>query len=399
VIARSMRDYSFIATAVVSHASLSIVAPPQTKTRGMIAEKAMAEIPLVNGDTLISQSNALGGYTIYTLTIPPAHSVECVTSGENGDAELSLYFSDSDFYCKSENEGSNEDCKMTALARQDKIYAKVLAREAYTALKITCTISEDHVSVRPLTDGQPLSSQSGEGNSTELYYLTVQGGYSVECVISGDNGNVDLFLRFGDPAFPNACASETTSSNEVCSATAPYRMGADVVDNVVLYAEVSADEAYSNLTITCTTSKEPVPPIAIVDGKASSGQYGRHFTSTVYTLSIPAGRFVECETSCNNGDADLYLTFSDDLEDWEECEHTKGSNEVCNATAPAGVNTTTLNAEVYAYSEYFNLAITCTISESPTSSPSVVPTSSPTFAPTPVPIDCQVSGLFDLKCK
>jgi hypothetical protein len=289
--------------------------------------------------------------------------------------------------------GSNEYCKMTALTSQVTIYAEVWTEKSYSGLAITCTISEDHVSLLALTDGQPLSSQSGEVNSTQLYLLTVPGGHSVECVTSCDNGNADLKLRFGDPALLDTCYSGSNSSNEVCNAAAPYRpddylVDDDFVNTTTLYAEVYSVGKYSNLTITCTIS-EGLPSIALVDGKRLDGQHGAHHTSTFYSLNIPAGHSVECETSCDNGDADLYLFF-DDSEGWEEYVSHSDSYEVCSATAPADENTM-LHAEVHAYGEYSNLNIRCTTKSPP------VPTARP--SPQPTEPNCQASGLFSGQCK
>jgi hypothetical protein len=299
---------------------------------------------------------------------------------------------------------------MTSLGAEVNIYAEVWAAKSYSDLAITCKISEDHVSMLDLTDGQPLSDQSGvatsEVNSTQQYLLTVPGGHSVECVTSCDNGDANLKLRFSDPALPESCSSGSNSSNEVCKATAPYRpddylVYDDFVDPTTLYAEVYSDGAYSNLTITCNIS-EGLASVALVEGETLDGQDGEYHISTFYTLDVPAGHFVDCEIEGDNGDADLHMFF-DDPEDEEDCYTGDGSYEFCSATAPAGGDFSTLHAEVHAFREYSNLSITCTTSpptQSPTLSPNM-PTKSPTNSPmvTEEEPNCPVRGLFGHECK
>ncbi len=108
----------------------------------------------------------------------------------------------------------------------------------------------------------------------------------------------------------------------------------------------------------------PNPPIALTDGVALGNQDATTDNIQQYTLSVAAGHTVTCSTTCNNGDADLYLRFGADADvnpnsTNNECgSFTATSNESC--TTGAAPSATTLFAGVHAFSAYTNLSITCT---------------------------------------
>jgi len=109
----------------------------------------------------------------------------------------------------------------------------------------------------------------------------------------------------------------------------------------------------------------PQPPIALTDGVPLSGQSGNTGELQQYTLDVAADDSVTCTTSCNNGDADLYLRFGAEAEanpnsTNNECgSYSSNSNESCSA-GPAQT-ADTLYAAVHAYATYTDLTITCTI--------------------------------------
>jgi len=110
----------------------------------------------------------------------------------------------------------------------------------------------------------------------------------------------------------------------------------------------------------------PAPPVELFDGVAESGQSGTTGDVQQYfLLGVNAGDSVTCTTSCNNGDADLYLRFGAEAEPnptsaVNECgSYSSNSNESC--TTSAASSATTLYAAVHAYATYSALAITCTI--------------------------------------
>jgi len=104
-----------------------------------------------------------------------------------------------------------------------------------------------------LTDGQSLSGQSGDTGVVQQYTLSVSSGDTVTCATACNNGDADLYLRFGAEAVPdsrssvNECGSYSLNSNEQCATgSAP--------GDTTLYAAVHAYKAYTDLTITCTIS-------------------------------------------------------------------------------------------------------------------------------------------------
>jgi bacillolysin len=110
----------------------------------------------------------------------------------------------------------------------------------------------------------------------------------------------------------------------------------------------------------------PTPPIGLNDGVPLDGQSGDTGNLQQYTLlDVAAGESVSCNTSCNNGDADLYLRFGAEAEanpnsTNNECgSWSSNSNESC-TTGPTS-SADTLYAGVHAYAAYTDLTITCTI--------------------------------------
>jgi hypothetical protein len=108
----------------------------------------------------------------------------------------------------------------------------------------------------------------------------------------------------------------------------------------------------------------PNPPMVLTDGVPLSGQDGITGNIQQYTLDVAAGDLVTCTTSCNNGDADLYLRFGAEAEvnptsTNNECgSYSSNSNESC--TTGAAPSADTLYGAVHAYAAYTNLTITCT---------------------------------------
>jgi len=110
----------------------------------------------------------------------------------------------------------------------------------------------------------------------------------------------------------------------------------------------------------------PPPPIALTDGVSLDGQSAAMGNIQQYTLGgVASNDTVTCTTSCNNGDADLYLRFGAEAEanpnsTNNECgSYSSTSNESC-STGPAQT-ADTLYAAVHAYATYTDLTITCTI--------------------------------------
>lgn len=112
----------------------------------------------------------------------------------------------------------------------------------------------------------------------------------------------------------------------------------------------------------------PAEPIELTEGVSLVGQEGDTDDIQQYFLSgVSPGETVTCSTSCNNGDADLYLRFGTEAEANpnsanNECgSYSSNSNESC-TTGAAPSNETTLFAGVHAWGgPYSDLVINCSI--------------------------------------
>ncbi|BAJ00611.1 M4 family metallopeptidase [Shewanella violacea] len=110
------------------------------------------------------------------------------------------------------------------------------------------------------------------------------------------------------------------------------------------------------------------PPIQLQNDVATAPKDGEIGDIQYYLLSgVNSGETVTCTTSCDNGDADLYLRFNGLAETnpnsgLNECgSYSTNSNESC-TTGAASSDGSTLNAAVHGFSAYTNLSLTCTIS-------------------------------------
>ena len=112
----------------------------------------------------------------------------------------------------------------------------------------------------------------------------------------------------------------------------------------------------------------PNPLIELSDGVPLEGQGAETGNLQQYVIDgllIDDGDTVNCSTSGDNGDADLYLRFNADAEPIpdstnNECgSYSSNSNESC-TSGPAQAGDT-LFAGVHAYAGYTDLSITCNI--------------------------------------
>jgi vibriolysin len=141
---------------------------------------------------------------------------------------------------------------------------------------------------------------------------------------------------------------------------------ADVFGNVTgtdYSTEINA--AWDAVGVPNDPAPPPNDPIALTDGAALGGQNGDTGDIQQYTLDVAAGDSVTCSTSCNNGDADLYLRFGAEAEanpnsTVNECgSYSSNSNESCTTSPTPSADT--LYAAVHAYATYTDLTLTCTI--------------------------------------
>lgn len=108
----------------------------------------------------------------------------------------------------------------------------------------------------PLVNNEPLDQQSAETGVIQQYTLAgIEPNQTVTCSTSGNNGDADLYLRFGSPAEANpnssvnACGSYSSTSNESCTT------GAAPIIGTTLYAAVHAYAGYTDLTVSCSVNE------------------------------------------------------------------------------------------------------------------------------------------------
>lgn len=131
--------------------------------------------------------------------------------------------------------------------------------------------------------------------------------------------------------------------------------------------EAAVNLAWDAVGVPYDTPPEPSTPIALTDGVAINDQSASSGDIQYYVLEgVGAGKTVTCSTSCNNGDADLYLRFNAQPEinpnsAINECgSYSSNSNESC-TTGSAPNDGTKLNAAVHAFASYSSLSLTCLI--------------------------------------
>lgn len=199
-----------------------------------------------------------------------------------------------------------------------------------------------------------------DGVQNYLMY-NVAAGEKVQCTTSGDNGDADLYVRFGSPADPdpyswlNECASYGSDSNEACTTSAAS-------EHTVAYAAVHAWAGFSGLTVKCVILPNPVKQIyhnVWVQGLSLPDTRFLRF----YMQGIQSGDKVRCVLQGNNGDADLYVRFwqqavMDPDSTLNNCKSTSDNSYEACTTNRVNANTNAYVA-VKAWSAFDNLSLKC----------------------------------------
>ncbi|CAB9526445.1 Extracellular elastase [Seminavis robusta] len=112
-----------------------------------------------------------------------------------------------------------------------------------------------------LISGVQIKGQEGANWETLRYMLgPIQQGDRVACTTSANNGDADLYVRFGLPAevnpasVENACYSYRYGSYESCT-TGPVQTPVTTV-----HVAIHAWESFSNLSLVCEVIPAPTPP-------------------------------------------------------------------------------------------------------------------------------------------
>ena len=216
----------------------------------------------------------------------------------------------------------------------------------------------DYYPTRYTGTGDSGGVHSNSGIANLAFVLLVQGGQHPRGKTTNVVAGID-FQPAADIFYEANVACLTPGSN---FAAARY-CTADVHGGV---HSLAVHGAWDAVGVPNDPPPPPPDPVAIVDGIPLSGQNAATGVVQQYTLlNVPQGLSVTCQTTCNNGDADLYLRFGTEADpnpnsDTNECgSYSATSNESCSTGAAS--QATTLYAAVHAYSAYTSLTIQCDV--------------------------------------
>jgi hypothetical protein len=137
----------------------------------------------------------------------------------------------------------------SALGRYNNKTIADIVDSAWQAVGVRVVLAE-----KVLLSGNKSVIDSVPTNSIQPYNMTVTGGNTVTCTTSGQDGDADLYLRFGQRPNPvpnggNACEGKGSISNETCN-NVSVPNGASV-----LYISLHTWKTFSNLSLVCSETK------------------------------------------------------------------------------------------------------------------------------------------------
>jgi leucyl aminopeptidase len=204
---------------------------------------------LINGVTSAPLSLATDRVQEYKLNIRRGANVTCETTGSNGDADLYVRFDgapnlqEGTFDCFDTRDTSNGICTVQDPGNAASLWISVKADNAFSGVTLTCTSTVPGM-VIGLADGVGSELFSLTTFEAQSFTLGIQPGATVVCVTDGDNGDADLYLRWGaEPDFNDGifdCSSNGFESNEMCEVV-------DRSSTSVLWATVIAFGSVSGL--------------------------------------------------------------------------------------------------------------------------------------------------------
>jgi hypothetical protein len=240
----------------------------------------------------------------YTLDLSDAStlyalgSIECTTTG-TGDVDLFMSTSDSfgsSSSCQSQTPRSaTESCTLASDA-SSTISIWLFAVVASDVL-LECRI--DPFDAIELTSGQESVGNTVSAGERRHFFLHVSDPSFASCTTTADNGDLDLYMAWGNP-FEAECNSIESGSNEFCEL--PIGTG-------YVFATAQAYEATSDFGITCTT--ESVSVTVLTNGD-TVGPFNLESGGTeAFILDVPSTFSVTCNVFADNGDLDLQMKWDD----------------------------------------------------------------------------------------
>ncbi|TQV89766.1 pre-peptidase C-terminal domain-containing protein [Aliikangiella coralliicola] len=207
-----------------------------------------------------------------------------------------------------------------------------------------------------LVNGQETAVPNLATREAKMFKLEVPAeATDVVFEITGNNGDADLYVRFGEQPTNevNDCKSTSSNSNESCSLSAQAG---------TYYARVYAYAGFTNLKITATYTTGNSGDTELVKDVTQNVPNLAKNDSTYYQFTVPEGvSNVKVSTNGSNGDLDLYVKKGarPDNNDYDCRSISSNSIESCSPGDTAGV----YYVKVFAYSAFTNATIVMTYNE------------------------------------
>lgn len=200
---------------------------------------------------------------VQTFVLDPislSDRVSCTLKGNNGDADLFIYFEGEDNRgCYSYNDGSNEYCAIGPAVNVTTLYAEVHTWKPFTDVTLTCSIQpagnitsfEVDPNAMPLLSGEilgGLSARTGDVLTFVIENVTMDD--YVSCTLRGDNGDADLSTFFPYNKNNGCLSASDGSSNEDC-------VIGPAEDDTFVSILIDAYGGFSDLSISCDIFRVP----------------------------------------------------------------------------------------------------------------------------------------------
>jgi len=256
--------------------------PPLPPTTPPTPAPTTAPIVLTSGVRATISSLATGLDENFLIDAPAGSDVSCFTSGSTGDADLYVRFdyrpTRSDYDDLSTSSTSNESIgPLTNSGASSRVLnVMVYSYSTFSNLQVWCDVGES--TITPLAFGE-VETLSLATNEEKHYSVPIPANEETVCTLAGNNGDADLFAKFGSPATGSSYdySSINVDSNEQVgpfNATSTPR---------TLYVRVLAFAAFTNVQLTCDISDGNDPPVmdgvAFETKRASLGLRKRYFFS------------------------------------------------------------------------------------------------------------------------
>ncbi|KGJ93768.1 S8 family peptidase [Colwellia psychrerythraea] len=212
---------------VGSEAGGGIVTPPTCETDPTLCPVTGEVIELSN-DISVAMNGDSQSEIQYSIEVTEAvDQLTITTENGTGDLDIMVKFGEeagrSNFDCRSQASGNNEECIITNPAI-GTYYINAYAYSAYTGAQITATVQSE-VTPPPTGDGDLSNGQQVTGLSSTiepLYYtIDVPASQTLTVAVAGGTGDLDLYVQANQLASKTDydCRPYNTGNNETCSLT------------------------------------------------------------------------------------------------------------------------------------------------------------------------------------